>query len=270
MSGETHRTSVLVCRLFGPFASWGEVAVGEVRPSAARPTRSALLGLLAAALGLRREDDDAHAALAAGVRLGVRVDAPGQPLVDYHTANYRRPKRRELILTRADELRVPRSELQTVQSRRHYRCDALLSIAVLATPAARWSLDHLRVALERPVFPLSLGRKACVPALPLAPELLRAGNLAEAFALYDERRPVPAELRRLSRRAGAVELAWDEDLGLEPGLPHGATELIERRDEPLSRRRWRFALRREAVGHLQLGQSPRKEDGDVPEPTHDG
>ena len=40
-------SELLVFRLFGPLASWGEIAVGQVRPSAVRPTRSALLGLLA-------------------------------------------------------------------------------------------------------------------------------------------------------------------------------------------------------------------------------
>ena len=50
----------LVMRLYAPLASWGEIAVGEVRHSANYPSKSALLGLLGAALGVRR-DDDAHA-----------------------------------------------------------------------------------------------------------------------------------------------------------------------------------------------------------------
>src|SRR6185295_12377864 len=64
--------SFLVFRLYGPLASWGEVAVGEVRPSNLHPTRSALLGLLGAALGLRRSDEAALADLARTVRFAVR------------------------------------------------------------------------------------------------------------------------------------------------------------------------------------------------------
>ncbi|MEX2322042.1 MAG: CRISPR-associated protein Cas5, partial [Saccharospirillum sp.] len=36
----------LVFRLYGPLASWGNTAVGGVRPTLAMPTRSAILGML--------------------------------------------------------------------------------------------------------------------------------------------------------------------------------------------------------------------------------
>ncbi|PAP57596.1 type I-E CRISPR-associated protein Cas5/CasD, partial [Salmonella enterica subsp. enterica serovar Braenderup] len=47
----------LVFQLHGPMASWGVDAPGEVRHSQAQPSRSALLGLLAAALGIRRDEE---------------------------------------------------------------------------------------------------------------------------------------------------------------------------------------------------------------------
>jgi len=73
----------LVFQLYGPLASWGDIAVGETRPSALTPSRSAILGLLAAALGLKRPDtakseperedwEQAHAALAQGYGLASR------------------------------------------------------------------------------------------------------------------------------------------------------------------------------------------------------
>jgi CRISPR system Cascade subunit CasD len=265
-------SELLVFRLFGPLASWGEIAVGQVRPSAVRPTRSALLGLLAAALGILRTDDEGHEALSAGVRLAVRIDAPGTAIVDYHTANYRRPKR-EILLTRRDELRVPRDQLSTVQSQRHYRCDALSTVAVAARPPGRWSLVDLRAALEEPVFPLSLGRKACPPALPLGPEIVEAGDLLEAFRAYDRRRPLPAPLGRLAARSGrhapTVEIAWDSDLEFPAGIAGAGVRLEQRRDQPLSRVRWRFAVRREAVAHL-VGPHTPQEDRDVPQSTVPG
>jgi CRISPR system Cascade subunit CasD len=48
----------LVFQLHGPMASWGVDAPGEVRHSHELPSRSALLGLLAAALGIRRDEEE--------------------------------------------------------------------------------------------------------------------------------------------------------------------------------------------------------------------
>lgn len=259
-------SELLVFRLFGPLASWGEIAVGEIRPSAIRPTRSALLGLLGAALGTVRHDDDAQAALSRALGFAVRVDAPGVPLIDYHTVQWRRP-RREVILTRSDELRVPRDELSTVQSQRHYRCDAVATAAVAVRDAAGPSLRDLQAALDRPVFPLSLGRKSCPPALPLGPEVVEADTVVAAFRAYDQLRPLRGPVAWLPRRAKISEIAWDTPFPVDVGLPDERLE--DRRDEPLSRRRWRFVLRRESVSHLEP-DLPSEEERDVPEPPVPG
>ena len=47
----------LVFRLYGPLASWGQAAVGGDRPTGLQPTRSAILGLLGAALGIKRDNN---------------------------------------------------------------------------------------------------------------------------------------------------------------------------------------------------------------------
>ncbi|MDD5036069.1 MAG: type I-E CRISPR-associated protein Cas5/CasD, partial [Methylococcaceae bacterium] len=75
----------LVFRLYGPLASWGDIAVGEQRPTTPHPSKSAILGLVAAALGIRRDENKRHQDLAAGYGYAVRVDAPGVLLRDYHT-----------------------------------------------------------------------------------------------------------------------------------------------------------------------------------------
>ena len=131
----------LVFQLYGPLASWGDIAVGETRPSTPIPSKSAIVGLLAAALGIRRPDtvadpveqralDEKHAQLAEGYGLGVRVDAIGRPLSDYHTAEV--PKG-EGYFTRRDEVieinRQKRSGTKfggTILSRREYRQDYVL------------------------------------------------------------------------------------------------------------------------------------------------
>ncbi len=48
----------LIFQLHGPMASWGGDAPGEVRHTHELPSRSALLGLLAAGVGIRRDDTE--------------------------------------------------------------------------------------------------------------------------------------------------------------------------------------------------------------------
>ena len=76
----------LVFQLCAPMAAWGDTAVGEHRGSRDLPGVSALIGLLGAALGLRREDEAAHAALRDHYRFAVGLVSSGQLLRDYHTA----------------------------------------------------------------------------------------------------------------------------------------------------------------------------------------
>jgi CRISPR system Cascade subunit CasD len=51
-------TDYLVFQLYGSLASWGEPAVGEMRHTNSIPGRSSILGLLAAALGIKRADEE--------------------------------------------------------------------------------------------------------------------------------------------------------------------------------------------------------------------
>ena len=63
----------LVVQLQAPISAWGETAVGEYRPTANYPSESALLGLLAAALGIDRADETAHQALQAAYVFAIGV-----------------------------------------------------------------------------------------------------------------------------------------------------------------------------------------------------
>lgn len=261
----------LVFRLFGPLAAWGEIAVGEVRGTAIRPTRSALLGLLAAALGIERHEDEQHQKLSESVGFAVRVDAPGLPLVDYHTVNFRHARRKEFIITRADELGVPRSRLTTAQSWRHYRVDSLVTVAVALRPGAAWSLEQLRGALERPRFPLCLGRKSCVPGLPLSPAIVSAEELTGIFGAFDTQCPSPLPAwypHRLTqqRQLETLQIATDSDFPLKLEGP----EFFERRDEVLSRRRWRFQNRLERVYSISRRPPADEEVRDVSQPSLPG
>lgn len=255
----------LLFRLYGAFASWGDIAVGEVRPTAIHPSRSALLGLCGAALGLRRRDGESLTALAASLRFAVLVVRAGVPLRDYHTVQTASYQRGRLRLTRADQLRDPRHHLQTILSFRDYRCDALYDVAAWNesdTPA--YSLDRLATALARPTFPLYLGRRACPPALPLAPRLVEAQDARSA--LDQNSLPVPTTPGDRAQRPIFHQIPG-EPLGyFWEGDPESEGEAFEqvtvRRDDPVSPVRRIFHTRKE---HFRPFAAPaNSEDPDAP------
>ena len=268
-------TSYLVFRLYGPLCSWGEIAVGESRHSADHPSRSALLGLFAAALGIERDAEEEHRALSEAWRFGVKLLSPGTLLRDYHTVQAPRRQKNVRHLTRRSELLA--SDVNTLLSTREYRMDSVSVIAAELNPEARqqtrWTLEAMQAALERPCFPLYLGRKSCPPALPLAPRIVHATSLraaldAQQFPLAGLRRerPVknsaqlayslsstllgdwPAAEDRRAFRTEAVRYFWEQDMHLDGSeADAGNQNLIEfvRHDQPISRRRWQFTPRRE-------------------------
>ena len=77
--------ATLLLRLAAPLQAWGADSKFETRKTNREPTKSGVIGLLAAALGLRRDESEALARLT-GLRFGVRVEREGQLLVDYHIA----------------------------------------------------------------------------------------------------------------------------------------------------------------------------------------
>ena len=233
----------LVFRLYGPMASWGDIAVGEVRPTYAYPSKSAVLGLVAAALRIDRDQEEKHRALATAYGFAVRVDSMGVPLVDYHTAQVPPSgsgRNRRTFATRRDELRtLPKDKLNTILSRRDYRMDAISAAALWPrTEAPPYALTEIQAALDRPGYVLYLGRKSCPLALPAEAQVIAAACLREAFAAA---RFAEFDALRHLRLSGTSALYWEG--GAEAGIP--SRHIFERRDVLLSRRRWQFDVRRE-------------------------
>jgi CRISPR system Cascade subunit CasD len=238
----------LVFRLYAPLGSWGEVAVGEVRPSANYPGQSALLGLLGAALGLERSDEDAHLALREGYGFVIGVLEPGRLLRDYHTAQVpgRASLKKRPHHTRRDELNLPKDELNTILSTRDYQQDAVSLVALWEKPGAPHPLPALQEALTKPKFTLYLGRKACPPALPLCPLLLDAENAHAAFGLAEFSPEIGLTHDKDNKPLRLKRLIWGDDaeMDVRPTLS------VPRKDRLLSRRRWQFADRMEHVAVL--------------------
>lgn len=231
--------------LHGPMASFGDIAVGEHRPTATHPSKSAVLGLLAAALGRRREEETFHLDLARALGFAVRVDSPGVLVRDYHTSQVP-AGRAPHLRTRRDELAEPK--LKTILSVRDYLCDACFTCCLWESHAAPGpvSLADIAAALRRPLFSLFLGRKACPLAFPLQPQIHPAPSLAAALtaglAQY------PAGLLRDER----CQVYFDphelpsEEVGLN------AVHSVQRRDRVESRLRWQFTERMECLAFVSL------------------
>lgn len=148
----------LVFQLHGPMASWGVDAPGEVRHSHELPSRSALLGLLAAALGIRRDEEERLNAFNRHYQFLLCASGNPRWARDYHTVQMPKEVRKARYFSRREELQDPEL-LSALISRRDYYTDAWWMIAVSATPDAPYTLAQLQTSLQHPVFPLYLGRK---------------------------------------------------------------------------------------------------------------
>lgn len=225
----------LLFRLYGPMSSWGDIAVGEMRPSFAHPTKSAILGLVAGAIGIRRDEEEKHRLLAEGIGFAVQVEFMGRPLSDYHTAQV--PSGKERYCTRRQELSCEKSELNTILSTRDYRTDGLYIIVLWQRESGEWNIEKIKGKLEQPEFMPYLGRKSCPVALPFEAQIIEAVSLVEVLA-----KGKFFNIQSLGfRPAGQKMLYWDEDAAAGVEQQH----IFERRDLPLSRVRWQFDTRKE-------------------------
>ena len=239
-------TPFLRFTLYAPLASWGESAVGEIRGSWDRPSRSAMLGLLAAALGIKRDDDTNHDRLDMSVGVAVRLLAVGEPLIDYHTTQ--NPKesvvRKRAPATRREALAM--GEPTTALSRRWLRQDALALVALWLRSGATFTLSELEGALRRPAFTLYAGRKANALGLPVAPTLVQGRSLADALRGTPS---LPSDFDRLRPRGGwSREVSHDGCDGFDTGLT--GEHSVVRRDAAPVRSRWQFSDRTVYVGRI--------------------
>lgn len=240
----------LLFRLYGPLASWGDIAVGVNRPSYDHPSKSATMGLLAAALGIRRDEEEKHRELSESYNFAVAVHSSGNFLRDYHTVQVPSAsaiKNQKYILTRKEELGVDKDELSTILSSRDYYCDSYYTVVIWAKNAEfPYSLELIGKKLREPEFVLYLGRKSCPPSLPFEAKIVSGDNLEEAIKKAEFK---CQEFLSLLKIPSQVRLYWEGDeSGLEP------VHTITRRDDILSRKRWQFADRKENYMVLELGE----------------
>ncbi|NNG20977.1 type I-E CRISPR-associated protein Cas5/CasD [Naumannella sp. ID2617S] len=131
--------SVLVLRLAGPLQSWGARSRFVRRTTEPMPTKSGIIGLLAAARGFRRRDPIEELL---ALQLAVRTEQGGTMLRDFHTAHHQV------------------SGASMPLSHRYYWADSVFTAYV---GGAHQMLVGLADALADPAYPIYLGRRSCVP-----------------------------------------------------------------------------------------------------------
>ena len=212
--------SVLLLRLAGPLQAWGDASRFTKRHTRTEPTKSGVIGLLAAAQGRRRTDPIEDLAV---LSFGVRVDQRGRIERDFQTAIRRAGGKQESMPL----------------SYRYYLTDAVFVAAVAGDRDLMEALDE---AVRAPRFPLYLGRRACAPMGELSLGV-QDGELEEVL------RDAPWQASPWYRRQQGQEVHLELVLDAPPGTPLAETT----RDVPISydpvRREygWRDVVRPEPV-----------------------
>lgn len=132
--------ATLLLRLAAPLQAWGTDSKFETRRTGREPSKSGIIGLLAAAQGRRRNEalDDL-----AALHFGVRVEQEGTLLHDFHIAQ---------------------AQKTSYVTHRYYLEDAVFLVGLEGDTVF---LEKLENALQNPKFPLFLGRRSCPPEFPL-------------------------------------------------------------------------------------------------------
>lgn len=129
----------LLLKTSGPLQSWGTQSRFRRRDAGHEPSKSGVIGMVAAALGRSRNEpvDDL-----VSLKFAVRTDASGTLIRDYQTAK--------------NWAKNPKGAVSL--STRMYLSDAVF---VVALEGEREQLETIESALKKPVYPLYLGRRAC-------------------------------------------------------------------------------------------------------------
>jgi CRISPR system Cascade subunit CasD len=249
----------LLFQCYAPLVSWGTIAVGGERLTFRHPKKSSIIGLIAAALGIKREEEIKNLELVNSIGFATKVISSGVILNDFHTIQVPRINNSILFNTRKDELRYNKLKIRTILSNREYLCDALSVIAIWLKDN-NFDIYKLKKSLKYPVFSLYIGRKACTPALPLNPKIIEKDTIKNAFDCYDVNFPLPIDrnsdditkerithFQKSILKEKITSYYWEkcDHSGIK------ATQKNVRYDVPISRIRWQFTHRYEYLATIE-------------------
>lgn len=138
----------LLLQLVAPMQSWGIGSHFSNRDSGMEPSKSGVIGIICAALGIDRKAD---LSAFAGLRMGVRIDRQGILMRDFQTV-------REVYTLQS-------TKLKNIITNRYYLSDAAFLVGLEGDDLAL--LERIQYGLKHPVWEIFLGRKAFPPALPV-------------------------------------------------------------------------------------------------------
>jgi len=235
MSDDTDNTNpvmhhYLALKLRGVMQAWGGHTLEDLRHTAIMPTRSGIIGLLAACLGIDRQDYAQLEALANSLTITLRADKPDpksgikvKRIIDFHTVKDAR---------KVDGKR----NKYPVVSRREYLCDAVFTLLIEVDQAATpFSIEALAKAVQNPVYMPFLGRRSCPLTRPLYEDEIQAHDSKSAFALLDS----------ISGTLYSDQPISDDDI------------VMYQRDIPLYQRKRQFANRQVHVHPFNAEQTPK-------------
>ena len=210
-------------RLTSPLQSYGNEAQFARRTTGDYPSKSAIVGMLAAALCYQRDDPAINALN--DLLFAVRVDQPGQVMTEFQTAEWKPGTRK---LTYRDLLQ-----------------DAVFVVAIGSEDEA-W-LDRLAEALRHPRFQLYLGRRANVPAGVLKIQTFAGQDPVGVLAQL----PWQASrwYQRRSRRQASMSVQLIADAVL---LPERRADLVRDAVHSFDQKHRQYSFRPIAVTKVQL------------------
>lgn len=201
--------------LDAPMQSWGFSSRFQRRTTGLHPTKSGVIGMLCAALGLDKGSPQEAEILPrlAALRMkslvmprwttsrwtGKKTELSVRRLEDFHTvgAAYSEndPWQKQMMIHNAKPgskrgIRKIEGKYNPDITHRQYLLDVRFGVILSGNPAL---LSELAEALQNPVWGIWFGRKSCIPAAPVFRKL--AATEEEAIATLTEGRPLSAFTR---------------------------------------------------------------------------
>lgn len=220
-----NRMPALSFYLDAPMQSWGASSKYQYRETNSFPTKSAIIGIIAAAMGIDKHSQDETIHLAPLVDLlltVVKIGKSSTRLMDFHTIGGGYDKGASLREKMSIPQKASGAPFGTVITRRSYLTDAAF-IAVLEGESS--VLEQVRTALLDPKWGVWLGRKNCLPATPLTPIIAvdRSAALAEILTAIPglELLPLDACEYQEEHHTPADGVFYQSDQPVGYGLHHG-------------------------------------------------
>lgn len=177
----------LLLRLRAPLIAFGGETIDNYGVIRDFPALSMVTGLFGNAMGWDRGDDDLHNRLQERMVMGARLDADGERLVDFQTAQLQANDKGWTTRGVVEERAGGTGTYAGPHLRyRHYHADMNALVALRLQPADESpTLDDLAAALDKPARPLFVGRKNCLPTDRLMAGWVDADNVLIALQLAE-------------------------------------------------------------------------------------